>query len=82
LISYWIYRKIGTTLIKKNLKEIQRNDCFAFDEEEIGKEKYFNRKFFIKRDRDANMNAFEFALEETKKILNKKGDIEYEEGKN
>lgn len=81
VFSYFLYRKIGKNLIKKDLKEIQKNDCLSFREDEIGKEKFFNRTYFVKRDRDANMNMFEYARNEPKKILNNNPNFDGEESK-
>jgi hypothetical protein len=58
------------------------NDCLAFDEEVIGKQKYFIREYYVKRDRDTNIKVFEHAVHEPKKILNQIGDIFNEECKN
>jgi hypothetical protein len=67
----------------KFLKNIQKSDCLGFDEEIIGKQKYFIRKYFVKRDRQTNMNHFEHAIEDKpKKLLNQIGDIYNEECNN
>jgi len=82
IISYFLYRNIGEILIKRNLKQIQMNDCLAFDEEVIGKQKYFIREYFVKKSREENMNTFDHAVHKPKKILNQIGDIYNEECKN
>ena len=82
IISYCIFRKIGKDLIKKYLKTIRKNDCLGFNEEIIGKKKYFIREHFVRRDRQTNMNHFEHAVDDApkKKLLNQIGDIYNEEG--
>ena len=82
IISYFLYREIGEILIKRNLKQIQMNDCLAFDEEVIGKQKYFIREYFVKKTREENMNIFEHAVHESKKNINQIGDIYNEDCKN
>jgi hypothetical protein len=77
-----LYREIGEILIKRNLKQIQMNDCLAFDEEVIGKQKYFIREYFVKKTREENMNIFEHAVHESKKNINQIGDIYNEDCKN
>jgi hypothetical protein len=83
VFSYIIFRKIGKNLIKKYLKTIRKNDCLGFNEEIIGKKKYFIRERFVRRDRQTNMNHFEHAVDDApkKKLLNQIGDIYNEEGK-
>ena len=67
---------MGKKLILKHLKEIQKNDCLAFNNEEIGKERYFIRKFFIKKDRESNMREFHNLIDEKPKLLNRTIDCE------
>jgi hypothetical protein len=82
IISYLLFRKIGKILIIKYLKIIRRSDCLGFNEEIIGKKKYFIREHFVRRDRQTNMRHFDRAVDDTpeKKIYNQIGDIYNEEG--
>ena len=53
-MSYFIFKKAVRKLIFQKLKQLQRNDCLAFDAEKISLEKYFKRKFFVKNSREVN----------------------------
>jgi len=79
IFSYFIFKKIGKKIINKHLKQVQNNDCQAFNEEIIGKEKYFERKFFVKNDRNTNLAVFEHAINEPKKLINTIQDNYFEE---
>jgi hypothetical protein len=63
------------------LREIQKNDCLTFDEDIIGKDKFFFREHFVKNSRETNMIMFEYALDKPKKLMNKIQDMENEECK-
>ena len=70
--SYLIFRnkKFGRKLISNYLRELQKNDCQGYREDEIGMEKYFIRKCFVKKNRDENIRIFENAVTEPPVILN------------
>lgn len=81
IISYLIYRKIGKNLIRIYLREIQKNDCLIFNDDEIGKDKFFLRnKIVVKNSREMNMLMFNYALDKPKKLFNNIQDCENEEG--
>ena len=67
---------MGKRMILKHLKEIQKNDCLIFNDDEIGKEKFFIRKFFIKKDRETKMREFDNLINEKPKLLNRPIDCE------
>jgi hypothetical protein len=81
IISYYIFRKINKNVINKHLKKVQDNDCQPFNEELIGKEKYFFRKYFVRNPRETTIAVFNHAIAKPKKLLNKLQDNYTEEGK-
>ena len=78
IFSYFIFRKIGKRMIKKHLKELQKNDSVSFNDDEIGKDKFFLRKYFVKNDRDKTIREFDNALGDKPKLLNRPIDCEDE----
>jgi len=65
-------------MIKNHLKELQKNDSIEFNDDEIGKEKFFIRKYFVKHDRDRTMREFDNAVHPKPKLLNRPIDCEDE----
>jgi len=57
------------------------NDCKAFNDDIIGKDKYFKRTFFVKKTREENIRIFDHAIDQPKKFINKFQDYEFEESK-
>ncbi len=78
MISYLLFSKAGKRMIKKHLKELQKNDSIAFNDDEIGKDKFFIRKYFVKNSRDKTMREFDHALDVKPKLLNRPIDCEDE----
>lgn len=70
-----LFRKINNNLIKKSLKSVQRIDCLGFRREEFSIQRYFIRKFFVKKTREENYNKMlSFILNDNEKMLNKNED--------
>lgn len=74
IISYFIYRKIAIRMLKLYLKDIQRTDCCGFNEDIYSKEKYFSRKFFIKKSKLENYYMLMSLIEEKKMLFNRYED--------
>jgi hypothetical protein len=69
---------LGKRLIAKHLREIQKNDCIAFNPEEIGKDKFFLRKYFVKNDRETNMRRLNEFITDKPKLFNRTIDCDDE----
>jgi hypothetical protein len=54
---------------------LQRADCWAFNEQKYSKERFFIRKFFIKRDREQNLHHLQALVNiEQKPVFNQNED--------
>jgi len=70
VLPYFLFRKLVVNLIKSKIKDVIRNDCLVFNETEITKEEYFNRKFKPIHSRSQNINIFNSLIAPPKIIIN------------
>ena len=72
IISFLIFStaNIARNLIQRNLREVQMNDCQGYNEEIIGKKKYFFRNFFVKSSRKENLNFFQDVIDGPPNLMN------------
>ena len=68
-------------MIKNNLKEIQLNDCTAYNSDNYSKEKYFSIKYFVKNDRDFVHNKISGLVEKKVGFLYSNIDDEHITGR-
>jgi len=69
--QYYIFRQLTINLIKFKIKNIIRNDCLVFNETEISKEQFFNRKFKPIHSRSQNINIFYSLIAPPQIIVNR-----------